>query len=325
MENKLLLPIILFIGLVVLIVGGVVLALNSSDTEEIDDGQQDETVVENDVQKSIVEIASENSALSTLVTAVDAGELVDALSDEDASLTVFAPTNAAFTDIQDTVDTLLEPENKSDLQNVLQYHVVNAKVLSNELTDGQTVETLNGDMLKVRIIDGDVYINNAMVQTPDVMASNGVVHIIDTVLVPGTFGNVVETATETDSLSTLVTAVQAADLVNALSDNDGTFTVFAPTNAAFADIQDTVDTLLKPENKDDLQTVLQFHVVPVEAFSTELSDGQTVETLTGETLTIEVENGNVYITGEKNRAMVTTPDVKTSNGVVHIIDTVLLP
>ena len=132
--------------------------------------------------------------------------------------------------------------------------------------------------------------------------------------------NIVELASETESLSTLVTAVKAAGLVETLS-GEGPFTVFAPTNEAFAALPEgTLETLLKPENKDQLVQVLTYHVVGAKVMSTDLTDGQTAETAQGEEITVDLSDG-VKISG----AAVAMPDVKASNGVVHVIDQVILP
>ena len=132
--------------------------------------------------------------------------------------------------------------------------------------------------------------------------------------------NIVELAQATDDLSTLVTAVQTADLVNTLSDENANFTVFAPTNAAFDALPDgTLDSLL--DNPDELASILTYHVVDSEAFSTDLSDGQVLTTVNGATLTVSINGDEVRI----NDSLVTTADVDASNGVVHIIDAVLLP
>lgn len=132
--------------------------------------------------------------------------------------------------------------------------------------------------------------------------------------------DIVATAQATPDLSTLVAAVTAADLVETLQ-GEGPFTVFAPTNEAFADIQSTVDTLLEPENKDDLTNVLTYHVVPGTYAAADLKDGQELTTVQGEKLTVSVDGDTVKV----GDATVTQADVTTSNGVVHVIDTVLVP
>lgn len=191
MENKNALIGIFVVVLVAIaaIVGFVVL----SDDEEDGSDNNTETTQENNEEEAeatsptqnIVETAIATPDLSTLVAAVEAGELVEALSDESTMLTVFAPTNDAFAAIQSTVDTLLLPENQADLQNVLQYHVVEGKVMSTDLSDGMTVTALNGDTLTITIdANNNVFVNGAQVTLADVETSNGVVHLIDAVLVP---------------------------------------------------------------------------------------------------------------------------------------------
>lgn len=138
--------------------------------------------------------------------------------------------------------------------------------------------------------------------------------------------DIVATAMATSDLSTLVTAVKAADLVETLQ-GEGPFTVLAPTNAAFDALPaGTLDDLLKPENKEKLAGILKYHVVSGKVMSSDLSDGQVVTTVQGENLTVSIMDGKVYFmdaTGGK--AMVSQADVKAKNGVVHVIDAVLLP
>merc|ERR1711998_570285 len=167
-------------------------------------------------------------------------------------------------------------------------------------------------------------INDATVVKPDVLASNGVVHVVDGVLLPPKDAeaekNIVELPQSVDDLSTLVAAVVAGDLVETLS-SPGPFTVFAPLNSAFAALPEgTLDTLLKPENKDQLVDILTYHVVGAKALSTDLSDGQTITTVEGKDVTVSIGK-SVKI----NDATVVKPDVLASNGVVHVVDGVLLP
>ena len=134
--------------------------------------------------QNIVELASETENLSTLVAAVQAAELVETLSG-DGPFTVFAPTNAAFEALPDgTLESLLEPENRDMLVDILTYHVVAGEVMSGDLSDGMMAETVQGSQITVNISDSGVSINNADVVTADVEASNGVVHIIDSVIMP---------------------------------------------------------------------------------------------------------------------------------------------
>jgi uncharacterized surface protein with fasciclin (FAS1) repeats len=134
-------------------------------------------------EKNIIAVAQETPDLSTLVEAVSAAGLVETL-EEPGPYTVFAPTNRAFEALGGTLDTLLEPKNKAELAEVLTYHVVPGKLTSSELRDGQMLKTVQGGTLEVQIADGEVTVNGAKVMTPDVEASNGVVHVIDEVLIP---------------------------------------------------------------------------------------------------------------------------------------------
>jgi len=139
---------------------------------------------------------------------------------------------------------------------------------------------------------------------------------------PPVSSDIVETAVATPELSTLVTAVTQAELVETLQ-SDGPFTVFAPTNEAFAALPtETLETLLLPENIEDLQSVLTYHVVPGAITSDQLTDGMQVVTVNGETITIGVTADGVSINGSANVAIA---DIETSNGIVHVIDSVLLP
>merc|ERR1712187_834022 len=185
-------------------------------------------------EPNIVELAQSVDDLSTLVAAVVAGDLVETLSSP-GPFTVFAPTNEAFAALPaGTLDTLLKPENKAQLVDILTYHVLPAKVLSTDLKPKQVVKTVEGKELLVTIYKDNVYANKAKVVGADNMASYGVAHIIDGVLLPPNkladeLPNIVELAQSVDDLSTLVAAVVAGDLVETLS-SPGPFTVFAPTN-----------------------------------------------------------------------------------------------
>merc|ERR1712048_820623 len=250
---------------------------------------------------NIVELAQSVPTLSTLVAAVVAGDLAETLSSP-SPFTVFAPTNDAFGALPEgTVDTLLMPENKAQLVDILTYHVVPAKVLSTDLKVYQQVDTVEGKKLQVLAFPlGDKTVVRvgskleASVVGADNLATNGVAHIIDAVMLPPSYlssseptmkltgeptVNIVELAQSVDSLSTLVAAVVAGDLAETLS-SPGPFTVFAPTNDAFGALPEgTVDTLLKPENKDQLVDILTYHVLPAQVLSTDLKVYQQVDTV----------------------------------------------
>merc|ERR1712195_65838 len=184
---------------------------------------------------------------------------------------------------------------------------------------------INGQSVVAHVSAAGVMINDATVKTADIAASNGVVHIIDAVLIPKTLlstgKTIVDLAVATPDLSTLVTALKAGGLVDTLS-GKGPFTVFAPTNEAFAKLPAaTLAQLLEPANVKELDAVLEYHVVAgVAAFSKDLTDGETIKTVEGQNVTASIYMGNrVFI----NNGLVTTADVAASNGVIHIIDTVL--
>jgi uncharacterized surface protein with fasciclin (FAS1) repeats len=188
MEGNNLSKIIAGVVVLALVAGGVYAFMGSNDDDMSDDkttNTTEQATEEAAPQQNIVELAVGTDALSTLVSAVQAADLVETLSDETAEFTVFAPTNDAFAALPDgALDDLLLPENKADLAGVLTYHVVQGKVMAADLSDGQVVPTVNGKSLTVSIVDGVVKINGATVVTADVEANNGVVHVIDSVLLP---------------------------------------------------------------------------------------------------------------------------------------------
>ncbi|MZQ97295.1 MAG: LPXTG cell wall anchor domain-containing protein [Acidaminobacter sp.] len=278
--------------------------------------------------QDIVEIAVGNEDFSILVAALQKAELVGALQGE-GPFTVFAPTNAAFEKLLASLGITAEDLlNHPQLKEVLLYHVVSGKVLSTDLSNGMTAPTLSGENIKVDLSSG-VKINSSSVTTADVMATNGVIHIIDSVLVPSTFklnpepevpATVVDIALSNSDFSILVAALQKADLVGALQ-GEGPFTVFAPTNAAFekllAALNISASDLL---NQPDLAKVLLYHVVSGKVMSTDLSNGLEAATLNGEKVKFDLSSGV-----KVNQSGVTAADIEAGNGVIHVIDTVLVP
>lgn len=281
---------------------------------------------------TIVEIAVNDPAFSTLVTAVKAAGLAETLSG-DGPFTLFAPTNEAFAALPDgTLETLLKPENRDALRKVLTYHVAAGDLMAKDLRSGQ-VATVEGNAVAVKVQNQNVSVNNANVVKADVDAKNGVIHVIDRVLLPPDLspttslaaqptqpGTIVEIAAGDSTFSTLVTAVTAAELAETLSGN-GPFTVFAPTNAAFAALPEgTLENLLKPENRDLLRKVLTYHVVSGDLMAQDLRSGS-VATVEGSPVAVQVQNGSVKV----NNANVVKADIDAKNGVIHVIDHVLLP
>lgn len=272
-------------------------------------------------QISVVDIIVNSPEHDTLEAAVIAAELADDLSGP-GPFTVFAPTDAAFAALPDgTIETLLA-DPTGTLAQILLYHVVGGQALSTDLSDGQTITTLLGEDITVTIGMNGVMINNATVVVADITATNGVVHVIDAVLLPPAPQpiTVVDVIVNSDVHNTLEAAVVAAGLVETLS-GTGPFTVFAPTDAAFAALPaGTVETLLA-DPTGTLTDILLYHVVGAEALSTDLTNGQTVTTLLGQNVTVTINADGVFI----NNAQVTVADIVTDNGVIHVIDAVLLP
>lgn len=271
-------------------------------------------------EMDIVDTAVSAGSFSTLVAAVKAAGLVDALKG-DGPLTVFAPTDDAFAALPEgTVENLLKPENKDQLIAVLTYHVVPGKLGSVAVSHSDGAESLNGQRVPFAASGGAVTVGGATVVKADIAASNGVIHVIDKVILPSSL-NIVQTASEAGAFSTLLAAATEAGIAGVLQD-DGPFTVFAPTDEAFAKLPaGTVESLLKPENKEKLIGILKYHVVSGRVYSDEAIDAGKAETLQGGKVHIKHEGGAVKV----NDAQVVKADIDASNGVIHVIDTVILP
>ena len=273
--------------------------------------------------QTVVDIVVESEDHTLLEAAVVEAGLVDALSAE-GPFTVFAPTDAAITALVEaleiTAEELLAMPNLGD---ILQYHVVAGAAMSGDLMDGQEIETLLGANVTVSLMDMGVFINDAQVTGADINATNGVVHVIDAVLLPPApvTTTVVDIVVNSEDHTLLEAAVIEAGLVDALS-AEGPFTVFAPTDAAITALVEaleiTAEDLLALPNLGD---ILQYHVVAGAAMSGDLMDGQEIETLLGENVTVTINMDGVFI----NDAQVTVADIEADNGVVHVIDAVLLP
>ncbi|MDM7860758.1 fasciclin domain-containing protein [Alteromonas sp. ASW11-36] len=278
---------------------------------------------------TIVDVAVDNGSFTTLVAALTEAQLVDALSDPDASFTVFAPTDDAFALLgQDAIDDLLA--NQDQLTDVLTYHVIDGEVNAEAAiaAAGATVEMFNGDSVGLSFVNDTLFVNQATVTSTDIQTDNGIIHVIDAVLMPPAergepTANIVETAVAAGSFETLVAAVEAAGLADTLSDPNAEFTVFAPTDDAFAMLgQDTIDVLL--DNPDVLEGILLQHVVPgtvnsITAFSLV---GQSPETASGATIPVGLNADTDLLTF--GGANIVTTDIYTTNGVIHVIDMVVV-
>ena len=278
-----------------------------------------------------------DAQLSTLEAAVVRAGLATTLSGP-GPFTVFAPTDAAFqaalTALGLTAEQLLANPALAD---ILTLHVVPGRLTAAQLSNGQTLTTVNGETLTVRIAGGRVGVDtedadtapNAFVSTADVSASNGVIHKIDAVLLPAPTATVTETVVADAQLSTLEAAVVRAGLAGTLS-GPGPFTVFAPTDAAFqaalTALGLTAEQLLALPN---LGEILTFHVVPGAVVASQLTNGQVLTTVNGQTLTVRITGSTVGLdsqdAGSEPDATVVTADIGASNGVIHKIGAVLLP
>lgn len=269
---------------------------------------------------NIVTTAVGAGQFNTLVAAVKAAGLADALSGP-GPFTVFAPTDEAFKKLPaGTVESLLKPENKDKLVAILKYHVVSGNVLAADVTKIPAAVTLGGQRIDIKAGKDGVMVDNAKVVKTDITTGNGVIHVIDTVIMPSG-DNIVATADKAGSFKTLITAVKAAGLDSTLS-SEGPFTVFAPTDDAFKKLPaGTVEMLLKPENKDTLAAVLKYHVVSGRVFSNDAVNAGKAATVQGDEIKITTAGSSVKI----NDATVAAADLDATNGVIHVIDTVILP
>ena len=315
--------------------------------------------------KTVVEIAAGNESFSTLVAAVKAGDLVGTLSSE-GPFTVFAPTDEAFAALPDgLVAALVKPENKAVLQKILTYHVVPGKLMASDVVAG--IKSNNGmlsattaeggkfsvmaEMGKVKIKDAQG--NVATVTATDIAGSNGVIHVIDRVILPAgvnpadllgkamapakkytvpTGPSIAAVASGNDNFKTLVAALGAANLVETF-DSPGEYTVFAPTDDAFGKLPEGTVESLVTDQKETLKAVLAYHVIPSTITAEQLiaaikknKNYYMLQTLGGQKLIATLNDGNVeLIDSNGGRSTVIMTDVKASNGIIHAIDTVVMP
>ena len=345
--------------LALLLAFAMIVAACSSDSE---DTTTTEPVME---EQSVLDLAIEAGQFSTLIAAIDAAGLSETLEGE-GPFTVLAPTDAAFDAAFEALgitaaDLLADTET---LTAILTYHVLPQAADSQLVAtlDGSSVPTVNGQSVDISVVAGQIMINEATVVSADLIADNGIVHVIDAVLLPPDIAEALgvamaddmeeETTTTTEATTTttteamaptiaeivaeaaagdpaeftvLLAALETADLVDALS-GEGPFTVFAPTDAAFAALLDdlgiTAEELLA---NPDLANILLYHVVSGEFLAADVIDLAPVDVPTlyeENTISIAVVDGSVVI---NDVATVVSPDVMASNGVIHVIDAVLVP
>jgi len=272
-------------------------------------------------EKNVVEVAASAGQFTILIEAAQKAGLAEYLSNTDG-ITVFAPTDAAFkTLLADLGATSLNDIPVAQLSNILLYHVIGSKAMSTDLKSGYfpTLSKSAGNSISMYIsVEGGVSINkNTKVTTADIAAKNGVIHVVDKVILPP---SVVNIALDNDNFSILVQAVVKAGLVDALS-GTGPFTVFAPTNAAFNALFaqmgiSGIDNL----TAEQLIPILTYHVVSGNVLSTALSNGNVPTLNAGKSLNVNLSSG-VKI----NDSEVVAANIQASNGVVHVINKVLIP
>lgn len=265
---------------------------------------------------TVADVVINSDVHTTLEGAVISAGLAPTLM-ADGTFTVFAPTDAAFAALDPAVLTTLTNDPTGKLANALLYHVLGAEVLSTDLMNGQMATTLFGQDIAVSIDANGVQINGANVVIADIQTFNGVVHVLDAVILPPNT-TVADVVINSPDHTILETAVVAAGLDGALSDLAADLTVFAPVDGAFAGVDVTA---LLADPTGDLTKILQYHVLGMEVLSSDLTNGQTATTLLGQDITVTIDANGVMI----NNAMVTVADIQTLNGVVHVLDGVLLP
>lgn len=273
--------------------------------------------------KTITDIVSTDANFSILKAAVVKAGLASNLST--GTLTVFAPDNAAFT-ASGITEATINSLSKTAVDSILKYHVLASKVNSSGVPASDAVTTLLGTKLFASKNTNGVFVNGIKIKKADVAASNGVIHVISKVLIPPT-KTIAQLATETPSLSLLLAAVKRADLVGAVS-APGKLTVFAPTNDAFiaADLIDEATINQVPQNV--VAGIVSGHVLGTNVFASDLKEGLEASTLqTGVSLIVSLNPAaSVKIKGStKTASKITTADIVATNGVVHLIDRVILP
>lgn len=265
----------------------------------------------------IVDIAIADGRFNSLVAALRAARLVDTLRGE-GPFTVLAPTDDAFAKLPSGTLSSLQ-RNIPALTDVLLYHVIPGEATSADVIGLTSATTVQGQPVVITVDGGSVFANDAQVVITDVQAANGVIHVIDTVLVPPT-QNIAETLAADGNFSTLLAAVEAAGLAETLS-SGGPFTLFAPTDRAFRRLPvGTVPALLGDIPR--LTDILLYHVVSGRVFSGDVAGLSAAPSVQGEDIRIAISGGNVLLNSD---ATVTDVNILATNGVIHVIDRVILP
>lgn len=334
MKRLLGISLVLVLGLVLAACAPAAAPVEAPVAEEMAEEPMEEEV-QDEMPGSIVDIAVADGRFNTLVSAVTAAGLADTLAGE-GSFTVLAPTDDAFAALPaGTVESLLE-DPEGALRTILLYHVIDGAVPAETVVTLTEATTLAGEPLTISVVDGEVVLNDSVrVIITDIAANNGIIHVLDGVLLPPSVADagadeamaeeaapsIVDIAVADGRFNTLVTAVTAAGLAETLA-GEGQFTVFAPTDEAFAALPEgTVEALLEdPEGA--LRDVLLYHVVEGAVPAETVVTLDSAATLGGEPVSISVVDGAVFL---NDTVQVSLPDVMAANGIIHVIDSVLLP
>lgn len=288
-------------------------------------------------KKDIIDTALAAGEFTTLAAALQSAGLIDTLKGT-GPFTVFAPTDKAFNKLPSgTVEELLKPENKDLLTNILKYHVSDKKMMAKDVIAMTSMTMLNGETANIEVKGNKVTIDGADIIITDIETSNGIIHVIDTIMVPGVDikppslmdkkeiptadKDIIDTAIADGNFKTFIAAVEAAGLKDALK-SAGPFTVFVPSDKAFAKLpKGTLEDLLKPENKDKLIDILKYHVADKKLMATDVSSMSSLQMLNGKTADISIKNKKIDIDG----ANISSTDIMASNGVIHVIDDLMMP
>lgn len=281
---------------------------------------------------NIVDTALAAGTFNTLAAALEATGLVSVLADENASFTVFAPTDDAFAALgQETIDALLADPDQ--LRDILLYHVIGEQVVDAATAislAGSTVAMANGDSIALSLDAGNLLVNTSTVTATDITASNGVIHVIDSVLMPPAdqppvemLSSIYDTAIAAGNFTTLVAALQATGLDGPLAGGHEIYTVFAPTDDAFSVLgSEAINALLA--DPDTLRNILLYHVVndlAVDSTTAISLAGTQVTMANGDAVNVTIKGGELFL----NDAKVIATDIHASNGIIHVLDAVLIP
>lgn len=270
---------------------------------------------------TIADFLAQDSRFSTLVAAISKTGLTDALSDN-GSLTVFAPTNQAFSKLPEgTLESLLKPENETKLISILKYHVAGTQLGLTDLLAKGSLVSLQGSSVQVQFQNGAVRVNDSLLQSADIPASNGIIHLIDSVLIPAQDQSktLLQTVKTSETFQSLMAAVEAAGLSEVLETSEA-LTLLAPSDQAFELLPPgTVEMLLKPENRQQLQSLLANHAVQGLVTAGDALKSGSATTLGGETLRFNISEGLFQV----NSITISEVDLNCANGVIHTIDRVL--